>query len=194
MKIPSTSVSLLAAAALILGGCGGDDADDSAPARAGNPIDRAFVAEMVPHHESGVQMAQIAQRRGESAFVKQLAGEIVRSQNAEIEAMRAADARLARSGVRRGALGVPEHMMGMDASVASLRTARPFDRTFINLMIPHHEGALVMARAELDRGEDAELRALAQDILAAQQREISAMREHLGAAGGEHGRGDMHAP
>ena len=195
MKITSRSVSVLAtAAALILGGCGGDDADESGPTRSASPIDRAFVAEMVPHHESGVQMAQIAQRRGESAFVTRLAGDIVRSQTAEIAALRAADRRLERAGVKRGSLGVPDHMMGMDASVSTLRTARQFDRTFINLMIPHHEGALVMARAELDKGKDSDLRALAEDIIAAQQREISAMRAHLGASGDEHGPGDMHAP
>ena len=194
MNIRRRSLAGLAAGAvLILGACGDDSAEQDGPARAGNPVDRAFVAEMVPHHESGVQMAQIAQRRGKSAFVKQLARDIVRSQNAEIAAMRAADERLRKSGVTRGSLGVPEHMMGMDAGVTSLRTARSFDRTFISLMIPHHEGALVMARAELAKGEDRELKTLAQDILAAQEREIRRMREHLGTTE-EHGDGDMHAP
>jgi uncharacterized protein (DUF305 family) len=44
--------------------------------------DRAFVAAMIPHHESAVEMAEIAQR-GESEFVKRLAGDIIRTQNAE---------------------------------------------------------------------------------------------------------------
>jgi uncharacterized protein (DUF305 family) len=137
---------------------------------------------MIPHHESAVEMAQIAQRRGSSAFVKQLAEDIVRTQNAEIATMRAADERLEDAGVTTASLGVGGHMMG-EHDIASLRTAKPFDRAFMALMIPHHEAAIPMSRAELARGRDAELKRLAQQIITAQQREIAAMRKQLGASG-----------
>jgi uncharacterized protein (DUF305 family) len=45
-------------------------------------------------------------------------------------------------------------MMGMNGDVAGLKTARPFDRAFLRMMIPHHEGAVLMARAELAKGKD----------------------------------------
>jgi uncharacterized protein (DUF305 family) len=50
------------------------------------------------------------------------------------------------------------------------------------MMIPHHEGAVVMAKAELSKGKDLTFKTLAQNIITAQQREIVAMRQHLGAA------------
>ena len=178
--------ALAVAGALFSAGCGDSDSSDDSASQAtgGNPVDRAFVADMIPHHESAVQMAQIAQQRGSSEFVKELADDISKTQNAEISTMRAADRRLKNAGVKAGSLGVPEHMMGMDDDPARLKTATPFDRAFIRMMIPHHEGAVAMAKAEISKGKDSELKALADDIITAQQREIGEMREHIGEAGG----------
>jgi len=182
--------ALVAAATLVVAGCG-DDATSGASKATGNGIDRAFVADMVPHHKSAVAMATIAQQRGKSAFVKQLADDIVTSQTKEIAIMRREGAALDGAGIKRGSLGVPMHMMGMDGDVASLRTADPFDRAFIKMMLPHHEGAVAMAKVELAKGADPKLKALAQDITDAQQREIAAMRKHFGGSGSMDSMGAM---
>jgi uncharacterized protein (DUF305 family) len=181
MKYTKILPVLLAAGALTVAGCGDDSSSDTAASAAGNAVDRAFIADMVPHHESAVTMAKIAQERSESAFVKQLAEDIVRTQNQEIALMRREDQTLAEAGIEKGSLGVAEHMMGMDADVDSLKTAKPFDKAFITEMIPHHEGAVTMANAELSKGKSTKLELLAQDIITAQEREIAAMRKHLGA-------------
>jgi len=176
------SAALVVLAVLLVAGCGSDD-NSSDGASTANSVDRAFVAQMIPHHKSAVQMATIAQRRGSSAFVKQLADDIVRTQSAEIDTMRSADRRLEAAGVKRGTLGVPRHMMGMGGDVASLNTAKPFDAAFIRMMLPHHEGAVTMAKSELERGKDPALRKLARNIVSAQQREIGQMRKRTGGAG-----------
>ncbi len=166
----------MAAAGLAVAGCGSDDAASTGSEPAGNGADRAFVADMIPHHQSAVDMARIAQERGQSPFVKRLAEDIIRTQNEEITVMRREDSALADAGVEKGELGVGHSAMGMDMDTAALEDADPFDRAFIDMMIPHHEGAVTMAKAELAKGEDPELRRLAEDIVRAQQREIREMR------------------
>ena len=177
-----TLPAALAAGALAVAGCGGDDPPGATSKAPGNGVDRAFVAAMIPHHESAIVMAKIAQRRGESQFVEQLADDIVASQSREIATMRREDAALDRAGIEPGTLGVGEHMMGMDDDPRELSSADPFDREFIAMMVPHHEGAIEMAKAELARGADPELKAIARDIVDAQQREIAAMGEHVGGS------------
>ena len=144
----------LAAAAVLLmfAGCGSDDGAGGHGGHSNGAssqelaVDRAFVAAMVPHHESAVEMAEIAERRGQSEFVKTLAADIIRTQNAEISTMRAEDSKLADEGAKPGSLGVPEHMMGMEDDPTMLNDAKPFDREFLRMMIPHHQGAVTMAK------------------------------------------------
>jgi uncharacterized protein (DUF305 family) len=54
------------------------------------------------------------------------------------------------------------------------------DRDFAALMIPHHQGAIDMAKAEIRYGRNEQLRRLAQEIIVDQQQEIAAMRLALG--------------
>jgi uncharacterized protein (DUF305 family) len=52
-----------------------------------------------------------------------------------------------------------------------------YDDRFIDMMIPHHQGAIDMARDARDKAQHPELRALADSIIAAQDREIRQMEE-----------------
>jgi uncharacterized protein (DUF305 family) len=172
---------LAVAAALTIAACGGDD-DEGAN---GNETDRAFVAGMIPHHESAIDMAGVAQERGQSQFVRQLADDIVAAQSEEIGVMKRLDGQLAAEGVEVGDLGVPEHLTGMDEDMAALESARSFDRVFIDMMIAHHQGAIRQARVETEEGENDQLVALAHAIIEAQSREIRAMNEHRAEEFGE---------
>jgi uncharacterized protein (DUF305 family) len=66
--------------------------------------------------------------------------------------------------------------MGKDMSIT--HSGDP-DRDFAAMMIPHHQGAIDMAKAELQFGHDPVLRRLAQGIIVQQQQEIDLMRREL---------------
>lgn len=186
------AVLLTVAVAAVAAGCGSnDDSSSSSGKVAGNPTDRAFVAEMVPHHRSAVEMAAVAKSEATSPFVKNLAVRITRTQTAEIAEMRRVDAQLATASIAKGDLGLDEHMMGMDMGADGLRGAKPFDEKFISTMVPHHEGAISMARVELAKGANPELKTLATSITRTQRREVKEMHAHAkgGAAGMKHMKG-----
>jgi uncharacterized protein (DUF305 family) len=66
----------------------------------------------------------------------------------------------------------------MTVMMASLegKTGDVFDEAFLDEMIPHHEGAVLMAQKVLDVSKRPELRALAEEIITAQEKEIAQMQ------------------
>ncbi|MBB5465646.1 hypothetical protein HDG32_001750 [Paraburkholderia sp. CI2] len=62
----------------------------------------------------------------------------------------------------------------------SIKPTGDVDRDFVAMMVPHHQGAIDMAQAELRYGDNEQLRRLAQEIVVEQQQEIVAMRLALG--------------
>lgn len=61
-----------------------------------------------------------------------------------------------------------------------IRPSGDVDRDFVAMMIPHHQGAIDMARALLRYGRNEQLRRIAQEIIVTQQQEIAAMRLAIG--------------
>ncbi len=58
----------------------------------------------------------------------------------------------------------------------NIRYSGHADRDFATAMIPHHQGAIEMARIQLRHGTNAEMRRLAESIIAAQEAEIAQLR------------------
>ena len=71
-----------------------------------------------------------------------------------------------------------ENRVAMNRMMADMmiKPSGDVDRDFVEMMIPHHQGAVDMAQAELKYGHNGQLRRLAREIVANQQREIAVMR------------------
>lgn len=85
--------------------------------------------------------------------------------------------------------------MNVAGDIHELGESDRFDRSFIEMMVPHHESAVKMAAVELRNGRHPRLRRLAEDIVDAQRREINGIKEwymewyrmELPEEGGVHG-------
>jgi uncharacterized protein (DUF305 family) len=162
----------------LLGACGGGE---SAGAKESDP-QQAFLQSMVPHHRSAVDMAEMAETEAQSKFVKDLARDITRTQTEEIDQMEKIHQRLFNAPLKPDmgahmALGLSAQQAGMDhmEGAAMIRGKKPFDRAFVDEMIPHHRGAIRMAEVVLAKTRDPELRKLAENVVTAQKREIAEM-------------------
>ena len=174
---------VLLLAALAAGGavaCGDDDEEESGAGA--SQTEAAFLKGMIPHHESAVEMAEIARERGEHREVKQLAGAIVEAQNTEIAQMEEIYERLTGEEIvpdpaAHEELGLSQDEAGMHEGGAVMLEAatKDFDKAFIDAMVPHHQGAIRQARIVLADTQDGEVRELANAIVSAQSREIRQM-------------------
>ncbi len=175
-------VLLLALLALGLATCGGDEGEESGAGDT-QAVEAAFLTGMAHHHGTAIEMAEIAQERGESPFVKRLADDIVSTQERELGEMekiyeRLADGELKPDPGAHDGLGLGAEEAGMTHTPKTndmLRAAERFDRAFVDEMVPHHTGAVRMAKVVLKATVDDELRELAQGIVSTQEREIEEM-------------------
>ena len=76
------------------------------------------------------------------------------------------------SGSDQAYMDVHRKMMG----TMQMQPTGNSDRDFATMMIPHHQGAIDMARVQLQHGKDPELLRLAQKIIDDQEREIAQLR------------------
>ena len=141
----------------------------------GEYSDAAFVDSMVPHHEGAVEMAEVGLDNAEHEEIRQLSQNIIESQRAEIKKF----GRI-REGLDEPTKEMSEEdmsMMGMMEDPQQLANEDPFDKPFINNMIPHHRSAIAMAEVAFKESEDPEIREIANDIVSAQEREIGQMKQ-----------------
>jgi uncharacterized protein (DUF305 family) len=178
-------------------GCGSDDKTSSTAtpttAAAANvtntaspdSVDKAFVREMVPHHEMAIDMSKLAPAKAEHPELKKLAKGIIAAQAKEIRQLNAAakrlavtpDAAMSNTNLQADAktLRLDPKRLGMSMDTMSLSSAKPFDKAYLQLMLEHHEGAIVMAQAEVASGQDKRLKTIAASIIKEQSAELVEM-------------------
>lgn len=186
MKRIVSSIALALVAALALTGCGSGDSKGSGGGDF-NKADVTFTQSMIPHHQQAVQMAQMAKQHASTAEVKNLADKIESAQGPEIKSMKGwlkdwgkSDSSGSMGGMDQGSgTGMPGMMSDTDMSALGNATGATFDKMFLTMMIGHHTGAIEMAKTEQAKGRNAEAKALAKEIEAAQTTEIAKMKQML---------------
>jgi uncharacterized protein (DUF305 family) len=144
----------------------------------GKYSDRRFIDAMVPHHQGAIAMAEIALKNAQHEEIIQLSRKIISSQQAEIEELKSIKQE------EFGTSNVPMELnqeqmrsMGMMMDPQQLANKEPFDKAFIDAMIPHHRSATEMAEVASEKSENARIKELAGDVINAQKREIEQMKQ-----------------
>jgi len=160
----------------------------SAATQSYNDVDAEFTRMMIPHHYQAIVMSELAPDRAADPELKSLADRILTEQGLEIQMMRGWQGR---NGLPvtdpetayQDLLTKPDMLeqMGMATKeemdrLASLSGA-DFDRLYLDLMIPHHDGAVIMLRDVILNGSDQQLNQMAQDMMSTQKAQIAIMDE-----------------
>ena len=142
----------------------------------GKYSDERFIDAMVPHHQGAIEMAKVALKNAKHEEIKELSHNIISSQRAEIEELKA---------IKREEFGIsqvpmemgPQQTRSMMMNPQHLAQSEPFDKAFIDAMIPHHHSAIYMAQVAHEKSKIAAIKELAENIMSAQKREIEQMKQ-----------------
>lgn len=149
--------------------------------------DLRFIDGMIPHHEGAVVMAKEVLTKSKRPEMLELAKGIIKAQESEIAMMKtwrkdwypkADSTPMAWHTKANHMMGMsPRQMKAMRMNMDLGASDNQFDLRFINAMIPHHEGALTMAKDAIGKSKRSEIQKEAQDILSSQTAEIKQMKQ-----------------
>ena len=192
--LAAVAAALTMTLATTLAGCSASGS--SSDGKGHNEADVEFSSDMIQHHAQALQMVDLTLGRELDPEVVALADQIRAAQAPEIEKMvdwlEAWDQPVPETSRDHANAHAQEHgesaemdtdMPGMMSAdeMAALEKApdQEFQDMWLEMMIEHHEGAVEMAEAEVEDGENAKAISLAEDVISAQEKEISTMQELL---------------
>lgn len=161
-------------------GSGNHSTMKSSPNAASAPYDLQFIDTMIAHHQGALHMAKPCAPNAQHTEIKTLCANIIRDQQKEIDDMKAWREKWfagAAPALNMEMAGMSDSMKGMDMKKLESLKGNEFDLEFIRQMIPHHEGAIAMAKDALQRSAKDEVKGLANAVIKAQESEIKQMRE-----------------
>lgn len=155
----------------------------SSPNAASQPYDLQFIDTMTHHHQGALDMAKVAVAKTNNQELKAFAQKIIKDQEKEIAQMKdwrekwysgkPAAMNMEMPGMNEGM----KMMMGDEMKKFEAATGKEFDLMFLDMMTPHHQGAITMGREALTKAEHPEIKTLANQIIKAQEAEIKQMAD-----------------
>jgi uncharacterized protein (DUF305 family) len=158
--------------------------DPAAPPDAGashTEADVQFVHAMIAHHQQALELAGLVEDRSDREDLTLLAERIELSQTDEIDRMAAWLEARGEATTSHDHGGAPGMLTPAQVTELAATTGEDFDQRFLEAMIHHHEGALVMVADLFEQGggQEAEVFQMASDIDGDQRIEIDRMRSLL---------------
>ena len=150
----------------------------SSPNAASAPYDLQFLDTMMAHHQGAVEMAKMIDGKTQNAELRKFGAQIVADQQKEIAQMKSWRQKWFAAKPLAMNMEMPGMADSMKMDMAKLSAARnaDFDRLFVEMMIPHHQGAVEMSQDALAKAGHPEIKTLSQQIIKAQQAEIKMMQ------------------
>ena len=145
-------------------------------------IDRNCIEKMIAHHKIANVMADIALKEAEHSEIKQIASEIKRDEIEDMLKMReifksyGMDISLPKLDEARKILQ-SQDLLQDPADIARLKHAKPFDKAFLEEMVPHHQMAIKMSKNILNNSSNQDLRLIAESIIKKENHEIDQMKD-----------------
>ncbi len=162
----------------------GSSASSSSAASAHNDQDVMFAQMMLPHHEQAVEMSDVLLAKGDGVDpdVATLAKQIKAEQGPEITQLTSClqgwgeHTESERPGSGHSMSGM---MSDSDMTDLDQASAKDAGKLFLQQMLQHHEGAVDMARSEVDKGKNTDAVAMAKSIVSSQTEQITQMNDML---------------
>ena len=183
--------TVLIAAALLLGACGTapeapasqvTGAQAAVQAEGGhNDTDVMYLQMMLAHHEQGLEMVRLAEKKASRSEIRTLAQAVDATQSDEVEMMTGWLKQWSAPATVDHAPSAHADHGGLPATgpreIAALRKAKgaAFEAAFLNLFVAHQHNAVEMAHLETEQGSNAEAKAFAERVRASRADQIKQM-------------------
>lgn len=178
-------ITLLALVAVLAGGAAAFAHEPGPAARHDSPYDLSFIDMMMMHHQQGLEMARLAESKGQLPELKEFARRVISDQekdSAELQAMRdrfySGEPKADKLRMRGMTMTAAEMRRASEADMQKLQQAtsgKEFDHTFLALMTKHHRMAISMSRDATGKAEHAEVKEFARTTVSKQSKDITEM-------------------
>jgi uncharacterized protein (DUF305 family) len=146
-------------------------------------FDRQFIDLLASHHRDSIAMLELATNRSEHSELRGFASEGIPSRTADVATLRDWRAKwyghgeIPPSAARIQLPDMPEHVVVPIAlEIERLKSAKPFDKGFIEVLLPHHQVAIDAAKVASLRATHGEVKALAKTTVERHEKEVDQLK------------------